>query len=183
MLEHGFTVIDLGITRLGPGPSASSTSTRESGGRLRNVDRTQFEALRDLPGKVIRGDMRFAKGRATAPVLTIDGVVIENQGGIDLRLNISFNPVTGAKSFNVHVPGLGPICRLDVDGPAHRPAGRSHKHALTSERCPDRNLPDRVADRPDLSGRSLADLFAEFCSMGGIEHQGTLIGPDSEGEP
>lgn len=147
------------------------------------MDRTQFEALRDLRGKVIRGDLRFAKGRATAPVLTIDGVVVENEGGVELRLNISFNTATGAKSFNVHVPGLGPICRLDVDGPAHRPAGRSHKHALNSERCPDRNLPDGVTDRADLSGRSLVDLFAEFCTIANISHQGRLIAPDSEGDP
>jgi hypothetical protein len=80
----------------------------------------------------------------------------------------------GSKTFNVHVVGVGPICRVDVDGPAHRPAGRSHKRALRSERCPDRNLPDQVHDRPDLSGKNLVELFEIFCQMAHIEHVGTF---------
>jgi hypothetical protein len=74
----------------------------------------------------------------------------------------------------VHVSGLGPICRLDVDGAAHRPAGRSHKHSLVTERCPDWNLRDGVEDRPDLAGRPLAEVFAIFCAMAGIVHEGVF---------
>lgn len=106
------------------------------------MNRTELEALRAIPGKVIRGDIRFSKRQATLPALTAEGIVIESSGGFELRLNITYNPEAGTKTFNVYVRGVGPICRLDVDGPAHRPAGRSHKHSLQSERCPDRNLPD-----------------------------------------
>ncbi len=78
------------------------------------------------------------------------------------------------------MPGVGRICRLDVDGTAHRPAGRSHKHSVQSERCSDRNLPDGVIDRADLSGRSLAELFAVFCEMAQITHLGTFEPPAEE---
>jgi hypothetical protein len=142
------------------------------------VDRTQFEALRDLPNKRIQQDIRFSRRQATAPAITADGIPIENSDGIDARLNITYNPEVGSKTFNVHVVGVGPICRVDVDGPAHRPAGRSHKHALRNERCPDRNLPDHVHDRPDLSGKNLLELFEIFCQMAHIEHVGTFEAPD-----
>lgn len=141
------------------------------------MNRTEFEAIRDIPGKVIRGDIRLSRRQATAPALVADGIVIENAAGAELRLNISFNPAVGSKTFNVHVPGLGPICRLDVDGTAHRPAGRSHKHSLISERCPDRNLRDGVDDRPELEGKPLTEVFAVFCAMAGISHEGSFDFP------
>jgi hypothetical protein len=142
------------------------------------VNRTEFEALRDVPDKVIRGDVRLSRRQATSPALVADDIAIENAHGVQLRLNITFNPEVGSKTFNVHVPGVGPICRLDVDGPAHRPAGRSHKHALRSGRCPDRNLPDDVSDRPDLSGKSVRELFDVFCQLGNIRCEGTFESPD-----
>lgn len=142
------------------------------------MDRTAFEALRDIPGKVIRGDIRLAARRQTQPALIAENILIENDTGTVLRLNISYNPEVGSKTFNVTAAGVGPICRLDVDGPAHRPAGRCHKHSLQTERCPDRNLPDNVADRPELSGRPLGELFALFCEMAQITHEGTFILPN-----
>jgi hypothetical protein len=148
-------------------------------GNVHGVNRTEFEGLRDLADKVIRADIRFSKRQATMPALIAEGIAIENSSAVDLRLNITFNPEVGSKTFNVHVPGLGPVCRMDVDGPAHRPAGRSHKHALLSERCPERNLRDGVSDRPDLSGRSVRDLFDVFCELGNIRYEGTFESPDA----
>ena len=139
---------------------------------------TEFEALRDVPDKVIKGDIRFTKRQATAPVMVAEGIPIENGHGTDLRLNITYNPEVGSKTFNVHVPGLGPICRLDIDGTNHRDAGRSHKHALRGERCPDRNLPDNVVARSDMSGRSVKEAFDEFCKLGQITLKGTFFAPD-----
>lgn len=141
------------------------------------MDRTTFEALRDLPGKTISGDIRFARLKALAPVLVAEGLRIDNDSGVELVLSVSYNEIIGSKTINVHVPGIGPICRLDVDGNAHRPAGRSHKHALQEERCPDRNLPN-VLDRPDLEGASLRRVFTEFCRMAKISHHGHLEVPD-----
>lgn len=134
-----------------------------------------------MPGKVIRADIRFSRRQATAPALTVEGIGIENAADVELRLNITFNPEIGSKTFNVHVAGVGPICRVDVDGPAHRPAGRSHKHSVQNERCPDRNLPDAVVDRPDLSGKSVRELFDIFCKIAQIQHVGSFEAPDEAG--
>jgi hypothetical protein len=116
-------------------------------GKISSMDRAAFEAVRDVPGKFIRGDIRLVARRQTLPALVAENIVIENRSSVVLRLNITYNPEVGSKTFNVTAAGVGPICRLDVDGPAHRPAGRSHKHSLQTERCPDRNLPDNVDDR------------------------------------
>jgi hypothetical protein len=137
------------------------------------VNRTEFEALRDLQSKTIQEDIRFAKSRSMSPLLVAEGIRIANKHGVD-----SYNPQVGSKTFNVHVRGIGPICRLDVDGPPHRPAGRSHKHSIKSQRCPERNLPEDVLDRPDLAGQSVRTLFAEFCRMASITHRGKLEAPD-----
>ena len=144
------------------------------------MDRKTFEALRDVPGKLIRGDIRFVASRTIRPLLVAEDVRIQNQFGVDLRLTIKHNPEVGSSTFNVHVPGVGPICRLDVDGPPHPPLGRSHKHAVQTEDCPRRNLPDGVLDRPDLSGKSVPDLFAAFCEMAFIDHHGAFFAPGIE---
>jgi hypothetical protein len=92
-------------------------------------------------------------------------------------LNVSYNPESGSKVFNVRVEDVGPICRLCVDGTVHGDAGRSHKHSLQEARCPDRNLPDGVIPRKDLAGRSLLECFAAFCEMAQIDHRGKFEAP------
>ena len=141
------------------------------------MNRASFEMLRDLPGKTIEGDIRFIARQAARPLLTTEELRITNSPGVDVRLNITHNPQIGSTTFNVHVPGLGPICRLDVDGQVHRPCGRTHKHSLQSEQCPDRNLPDGVIDRPDLSSRPVEVLFTAFCEMARITHDGVFYAP------
>lgn len=143
------------------------------------MDRVAFEAVRGIPGKVICGDIRLAARRQTQPALVAENILIENDSGVVLRLNISYNPEIGSKTFNVTAAGVGPICRLDVDGPAHRPAGRSHKHSLQTDRCSERNLPDNVDDRADLAGKTVSDLFAIFCEMADITHEGTFFPPNT----
>lgn len=142
------------------------------------MNRTEFERLRDMPGKVIAGDIKFSRKQALAPLLVAEDIAIANDDGVDLKLSVHTNPMTGAKSVNVHVPGVGPICRLDVDGTSHGDAGRSHKHSLQSERCPDRNLPDGVIARADLSGQDVRAVFEAFCAMAAITHSGMFFMPE-----
>lgn len=143
------------------------------------MDRTTFETLRDLPGKAISDDIKFVRRSALAPVLIADGIRIHNEGGVELMLAMHYNEIVGAKTINVYVPGVGAICRLDVDGNAHRPAGRSHKHSLRQERCPARNLPF-VDDRSELAGSSMRTLFDKFCAIARITHHGRLLAPDED---
>lgn len=141
------------------------------------MNRAEFEALRDLPDKRITQDIRFVRRQALRPAMEAE-VGIENGHGVELRMNLHFNPETGSKTVNVYIPGTGPICRLDVDGSRHGEAGRSHKHALSTERCPDRNLPDDVVARADLTGRSMQEVFEDFCRTANIEFTGSFFPPE-----
>lgn len=141
------------------------------------MDRRDFEALRDLPDKKIRDDITFRSPGNLSPSRVADEVKIENSDSVDARMIIRHNPETGQSTINVYVAGGGPICRLDVDGPPHRPAGRSHKHSLQTPACPDRNLPSGVLDKPELSGRPIREVFEIFCEMANIEHTGEFNEP------
>jgi len=95
------------------------------------MNRHEFEALRDLPGKRIRHQtITLTLRNELSPLLTADNVVVENSLGKDIRLNVTYNPETDSKVVNVQVAGTGPICRLCVDATPHKPCGRSHKHSL-----------------------------------------------------
>jgi len=140
------------------------------------MNREDFEELRDLPGKLITDDIRFTAKRAASPLLIAE-VAIKNDRNMDARLSITYNPEIGATTFNVSTP-IGPICRLDVGGHNHRESGRSHKHSLQTDRCPDRNLPDNVLDFSHVSHLAFRDLFDYFLNMAKIQHTGTLTPPD-----
>lgn len=146
------------------------------------LNREEFERLRDLPDKRITKDIRLTLRRPTAPALIADDITIENGAGVELRLTIHHNPEVGSTTFNVDMPGTGPICRLDVDGPRHEPCGRSHKHSLQNPRSPERNLRDNVEDRPDLSGKPVRALFATFCELALIVHDANFSMPDRDDE-
>lgn len=145
------------------------------------MNRKDFEYLRDLEGKRIKGDIALTRKQAMRPLLSADGIEIENGEGCSLLMNINFNPEVGTKGITVRVAGLGPICRLDVDGRNHGDAGRSHKHRVTDERSVEKNLRDEVAPRPDLSGSSLRVVFETFCRDARIVHEGALLIPTDAG--
>ncbi|MBK9753971.1 MAG: hypothetical protein IPO88_10770 [Nannocystis sp.] len=146
------------------------------------MNRRDFESLRALPGKTISGPIRLSQKQATHPLLTADRIPIENDQGITVWMNINYNPETGTKGINVTLAGEGPICRLDVDGAPHGDAGRSHKHAVLDEQSVRRGLRDGVRPRPDLSGKSLRQVFAEFCATANITHHGVFEAPDERGD-
>jgi hypothetical protein len=104
------------------------------------MDRTEFEALRDLPAKTIEGDVRLAVNPRTDPVLTADDIPIVNAANVELTLNATYLPRRKALKINVHARGLGPICRLEVNGQEHpgatRPTStRSRLRAVRPKTC------------------------------------------------
>lgn len=142
------------------------------------MNRRDFETLRDLPGKTIPGPIKLSQKQATHPLLTADRIPIQNSQGVSVWMNINFNPETGAKGINVTLDGEGPICRLDVDGSCHGNAGRSHKHSVQDENSVRRSLRDGVVPRPELSGKSLREVFEDFCIAAHIVHEGAFDAPD-----
>ncbi|HEY0832638.1 MAG TPA: hypothetical protein VGE72_01910 [Azospirillum sp.] len=146
------------------------------------MDRSAFERLRDLPGKRIVGDIRLVQRNDVSAAWEAKDIPISNAEGVDARLTVQVVSETGAKTLNVKITGVGPICRLEVDSRPHRPAGRSHKHALRTPDCPRENLKRSVIDRSDLSGLPLNRVFDAFCQMAHIVHEGALIiPPDVDG--
>lgn len=141
------------------------------------MDRKEFELIRDVSGKTITDDIVLKASKNISPALRAENIVINNSMGTLLHLHIHYNPEIESKTFNVVAAGIGPICRIDVDGPPHRPAGRSHKHSLQDERCPSRNLPTNVIDKPEFSKKSLRETFDMFCQLANIEFTGTFKEP------
>jgi len=138
------------------------------------MNRQEFEKLRDFPGKRITADIVLRSKRDRNGVYMSGPIPIELDYAVKADVYIELNTETGAKTINVRVAGIGPICRLEVDGRVHRPAGRSHKHAIKTPECPAKNLPVDVLDRPDLAGSPLSGVFAEFCRMAHIEYVGGI---------
>jgi hypothetical protein len=138
------------------------------------MDRTQFEALRDAAGKYIEGDVRLVTMPRVPLMLAAEEIVVHNSLGVSAMLNVTFHPEVGGFKCNVHVRGLGPICRLEINGPEHRGVGRTHKHALRTERCPRQNLHRDVTARPDLHGVSMKAAWELFCGMAFIDHRGSF---------
>ncbi len=141
------------------------------------MNNPDFRALRDLSGKSIDVDIKLVEKAATHPLLTASRIPITNPSGVNIVMNVNYNLETGAKTINVTLIGEGPICRLDVDGACHGSAGRSHKHSVQDDHSVARNLRDGVQTRADLSGKTIQDVFADFCAAANINHNGTFEVP------
>lgn len=139
------------------------------------MDRDAFRRLRDIRPKMILGDIALLRREPEDPVHLATGIPVRNALEFDLRLALRWNHETGKKTVAVYLPGVGPICRIDADGPRHGAAGRTHKHSLWTPACPDANLPIRVLPRPDLSGLDLRALFLQFCIEAGITFEGRIL--------
>jgi hypothetical protein len=136
------------------------------------MNRAEFEKLRDLTDKEINQNIIY---RMENPVtLSFDNVPVSNSLGIDLVLNGVIKPDIPQYKFNFQVRGIGPICRVEVNGRIHKPAGRTHKHDLQKESCPRLNLPRAVA-RPDLEAMSVEEVWEAICRQARIKHLGKLI--------
>ena len=141
------------------------------------MNRHEFEQLRDLPGKRIAVNVAFATPRDAKPNLVFDQIVVENSLGWDVLLNGTYKPDIPAISFNFVIRGVGPVCRIDVNGTIHGAAGRTHKHDLQTEDDPRLNLP-HATGRPDLGGRSAREVWETLCQQANIVHEGTFHDPE-----
>ena len=143
------------------------------------MDRYAFEYIRDLHGKKIETDIRFERDTAIASVLTFKNVRIWNEPDHVLFLNGTYKPRLKTIIYNVRVEGLGPICRVCVNGVEHGNAGRTHKHSLLTEECARiENLARDVVARPDLEGLTAREVFRDFCVRSRILHTGIFHDPE-----
>lgn len=139
------------------------------------MDRAEFEKLRDMTDKHIHSDILLKPKSKLSPVYASGPIQINDGAGTSLALMyIEFNAQIDSKTINVMAAGVGPICRLEVDARVHQQVGRSHKHALQTRDCPLKNLNRDVSARPDLAGRPMESVFAEFCRMAHIQHHGKI---------
>jgi len=142
----------------------------------------EFQALRDLPDKQVRDDIRFSASRDNHHSLTFNKMVVHNTDGWTVMLNGTYKPGIGTISFNFVVQEAGgPVCRIDVNGTIHKNAGRTHKHDLTHDDDPRNNLPHAVA-RPDLVGKTAQQVWDELCQQAQITHLGTFHPPEQEAQ-
>lgn len=141
------------------------------------MDRAQFTALRDLPGKRIDKDLVYEVDPAHAPLKKLKTVDVVNAGGVKVKLDGTFHPLRDAVSFTFSCAAAGgPICRVDVRGTVHKQAGRTHKHDLHQPSDPTNNLPAAQA-RPDLEALSAREVWRDLCARASIEHHGDFLDP------
>jgi hypothetical protein len=100
-----------------------------------SVTRREFEALRDLPDKLIEGDIQFSAPGECSPVLIFENIRVQNSLGYELRVNGKFNPLLPSVTLNFRILDVGPICRVEVNSTSHS-GSRTHKHSLWVEEDP-----------------------------------------------
>lgn len=142
------------------------------------MNRAEFEQLRALSGKVIDADIEFKASSKTSPCLVFEQVQVRNDLNWEVLLNGTYKPFIPAVSFNFVIKGLGPICRLDVNGTIHGEQGRTHKHDLHDEEDPRRNLPQAIS-RQDLKGKTARQVWELLCQQANIVHTGRFFDPEN----
>jgi hypothetical protein len=141
------------------------------------VTREEFVQLRKMDGKTISSDIEFVRNsRLVEDVLCFEKVPVENYLDLEVLLNGSYDRRTGETTFNFVVQGVGPVCRVDVNGNEHGDAGRNHKHELQKESCPRRNLPF-AEPRPDFADKTPREIWDQLCLQAKIDHTGKFIDP------
>ncbi len=145
------------------------------------MNRSEFENLRELPGKKIVSDIKFIEQKDSSPNLTFENIKIYNSLDLDIVLNGTFKPEIPSFTLNFVIRGIGPICRLDVNGTVHKDVGRTHKHDLMKESDPRNNLPHAIS-RPELSQKSVKEIWSILCRQAHIIHEGNFYFPDEEEE-
>lgn len=143
------------------------------------MDRHKFQALRDIEAKEISEDIKFEPKRLGDSSMAFSDVQVQNGLDVTVILSGRYNPRIPSLTFNFYVPGIGPICRLDVNGQNHKDVGRYHKHDLRRDSDPRNNLPSAI-QRDDLKGMAIKDIWEMLCEQANIKHTGRFFAPDYE---
>jgi hypothetical protein len=139
------------------------------------MDQSEFQALRNLHEKRISSDILFLKTNSSGPNLVFENVVVENTDDLEVVLNGTYRPNLPSLTFNFVVSGIGPVCRLDVNGTIHDPVGRTHKHELIKESDPRKNLPTAFKrDDIDSVNLEINTVWNQLCIQANIEHTGAI---------
>jgi hypothetical protein len=142
------------------------------------MTKDEFDELRRMSGKEISVDILFVKTKhLPEEVVIFDRAPVENSMDYEIFLNGHYNRKTGSLTFNFTLQGVGPICRVDVNGAIHGDQGRTHKHELTSEQDPNAGLPIARA-RSDFEGKTAREVWELICKLAKIENTGTFFDPE-----
>lgn len=139
------------------------------------MNKREFETLRKLEGKRIEGDVQLRPDPSGGRVMRAKDVIVHNEIGWPVAVDIHYDPRFPKLVVNFSVDGVGPICRVCVNGTAHKTVGRHHKHTLRAESDPSQNLPHAVT-RPDYSTLPLEQVWNLICREANIAHNGVLHG-------
>jgi hypothetical protein len=140
------------------------------------MTRDEFTELRRAP-KEISADIQFRPTKKFGDGwLFVEDMPVGNQLNYDLFLDGRYNSITKTLIFNFKIRGVGPICRMEVNGKIHRDAGRTHKHDLIHESDSRKNLPN-AQHRPDLENKTPREVWEILCRQAKIEHTGNFVDP------
>lgn len=139
------------------------------------MNRAEFDALRQLAGKTIAVPITLSASRNHEKSMVALDIPVENSMGVELILDVTFKPEVPALTFNFSVKGVGPICRVDINGTIHGNAGRTHKHELQNETDPRNNLPFALA-RAELMAMPANNAWTWVCQQANINHTSTFRG-------
>jgi hypothetical protein len=140
------------------------------------MNKNEFEVLRNLKDKFIEDDIEFQNVRGMGQNLTFEKIPVENSMGYKILLNGEYSPRLKKIKYNFVLSGIGPICRIEVNGQCHKDKCRNHKHELIKESDPERNLPNAYP-RPDLENKTPSELWEIVCKEAKIQHRGRLKVP------
>jgi len=144
------------------------------------VDRREFQQLRNALDKEIDVDIEFVKDKnLDQNVVVFEGASLRNSFGFEIVVNGWYNHKTRHTKYNFVLQGVGPICRVEVNGPVHGDAGRTHKHELQTESDPRRDLPNAIP-RLDLVDCGPRELWEDLCKRAHIDHTGRFVDPTGE---
>lgn len=140
------------------------------------MNRVEFEQLRALPGKILREDLVLRLDPRNGKTLRAKDVRVENEIGWGISVDFHYDPRFPKFVINFSADGVGPICRLCVNGTQHKDTGRYHKHELKMLRDPALNLP--FALRVDnLHDKTPSEVWKWLCREANIDHQGVFHDP------